>query len=354
MKQGIYNQTVSVTRPSGSATKHTVIRAYPGHTVTIQGTGNSGRVRITGVSYLTFEGFTITNFQQGLFVDGVSQHIIVRNCRVHDVGQEAIHVKENSSFVTIEGCTIYNTQVIGGCCNGEGIYLGTSSSGPLDNTNNVTARNNTIHHTTDEGIELKPGTHDCVVEGNELYSNNTNISYNQGAIEINQRDNSAQSWTGNPNHIVRNNLIHDNKAGIRLGTGATAYNNVIYNTASSFPGIFADNLNGDSFTRFVYHNTIHMASRGVTVSGATATVLNNIGTTGTNNLAYDAAYFVNAAGRDYHLVPGAAPVNAGMDLRGVVPTDGDGLVRDAQPDLGGQQQVLVQPPAAPQNLRIIP
>jgi parallel beta-helix repeat protein len=336
VKQGRYDEDVYIDGPSGSPGKPTVIRTYPGHRVTIRGEGNTGRVKITGVSYLTLDGFTITNFQQGLFVEGASRHIVVQNCTIHDVGQEALHVKENSSFVTIEGCTIYNTQVIGGCCNGEGIYVGTSSSGPLDNTNNVTVRNNRIHDTTDEGIELKPGTHHCVVEGNDLYANNTKISSPAGAIEVNHRDNPAQSWSGNPEHLVRNNRIHDNKAGIRLGTGATAYNNVIYNTGG-YPGIFVDNVNNDNFTRYVYHNTVHVIRGGIRVSGGAADVRNNIGTTGVSNVTFNPAFFVDVGGHDYRLVHGAVPVNTGVDLRSAVPADHSGALRDARPDLGAYE-----------------
>ncbi len=330
---------------------------YPGHIVTIRGEGNTGRVKITGTSYLTFEGFVVTNFNQGIFVDGGSSQIVVKNCTVHDVGQEGIHVKENSSFVTIEGCTIYNTEKIGGCCNGEGVYVGTSTSGPLDNTNNVTVRNNVVHDTTDEGIEIKPGTYSCLVEGNTVSVTNTSSDSPYAAIEINERDASPQTWSGNPNHVVRNNVLFANKHGIRLGTGATAYNNVVYNTQSGFAGVRVDNNNGDSFTRYVYHNTIHMTSNAVSVVAGTANVRNNIGPTTTNNLGFNSAYFVNAVGHDYHLAAGAAPINAGVDLLSVVPVDKDGRSRSGSlPDLGAYEfasTTAPSPPLPPGNVRIM-
>jgi parallel beta-helix repeat protein len=288
-----------------------------------------------------------------VFADGGSSHVVLRNLIVHDVGQEGIHVKQNSSFVTVENNVVYNTRKLGGCCNGEGIYVGTSTSGSLDNTNNVTVRNNTIHDTTDEGIEIKPGTHDCIVEGNTLYATNTLISSAQGAIEINERDASPQTWSGNPSHLVRNNTIHDNKAGIRLGTGATAYNNVIWNTASGFTGIMIDNLNGDSFMRYVYHNTV--VNGGISNSGATVDIRNNIGTSGTKNLSYQASYFVNAAAHNYHLVAGSAPVDAGASLLTIVVVDKDGISRltGTAPDIGAYEFGSTTAPSAPTNLRII-
>jgi parallel beta-helix repeat protein len=354
IKRGTYNEEFSISGPAGSPSKSTVIRTYPGHTVTIRGAGNTGRVKITGTSYITLDGFIVTNFNQGIFVDGGSSHIVVQNCTVHDVGQEGIHVKESSSFVTVQNCTVYNTAKLGGCCNGEGIYVGTSTSGPLDNTNNVMLLGNTIHDTTSEGIELKPGTHDCVVDGNTLY--NTNTLDHFGAIEVDERDASPQTWSGNPNHIIRNNIVHDNYTGIRLGTGSTAYNNIVYNTNAGFEGIRVDNNNGDSFTRFVYHNTVHMTSNAVVLSGGTANVRNNIGPTTTNNLAFNAAYFVDAITHNYHLVSGSTPVNRGVDLSSVVPTDIEGRSRltGGTPDIGAYEfGSAITSPSPPTNVRII-
>jgi parallel beta-helix repeat protein len=353
VKQGTYNEAPFISGLSGTPSKDTVIRAYPGHVVTIRGAGNTGRVRITAANYLTFDGFVVTNFNQGIFVDGGSTHVTIRNCTVHEVGQEGIHVRQNSSFITIEGCTVYDTERIGGCCNGEGIYVGTGSAGPLDNTNHVTVRNNTIHDTTDEGIELKPSTHDCLVEGNTLYRAGTGFTNaNVGAIEVNERDLGVQTWPGNPSHVVRNNVVHDSATGIRLGTGATAYNNVIYSPISGRYGIYLNNANNDSFTRFVYHNTVHMTSNAVVVtSNATASIRNNIGLATPNNLAFSAAYFIDAAGANYHLANGAAAIDAGVDLTSVVATDKDGRSRPAgaAPDIGAYE---FSAPSAPQNLRI--
>jgi WD40 repeat protein len=351
VKQGTYNEELYISGPAGTASKNTVIRTYPGHTVTVRGGGNTGRARITGTSYLTFDGFIVTNFNQGIFVDNGSHHITIQNCSVHDVGQEGMHVKEGSSFVTIQGCTVYNTMKLGGCCNGEGIYVGSSTNATADQwTHDITIRNNVIHDTTSEGIEIKPGTYNCVVDDNTLYRTNSSDHY--AAIEVDERDASPQYWTGNPNHVIRNNVMYDNYNGIRLGTGATAYNNVVWNTASGYRAILIDNLNGDSFTRYVYHNTV--VDGGISNSGATADVRNNIGTTGTSNVAFNATFFVNAAARDYHLLVGTAPVNAGANLTSVVAVDKDGKPRSTgtAPDLGAYEYVPPTVPTAPTNLRI--
>ena len=338
VKAGSYMENVTINGPAGTASGSTMIRTYPGQAVTITGAGvNSGRVRIADTSYITYDGFTITNFNQGLFVDN-SHYISVQNIAVHHVGQEGIGVHLNSSYVTIQNSTIHDTRQWQ--YNGEGIYIGHGSTASLDNTNHVTIRNNTIYNVKDEGVELKSGTHDCVVEGNTIYQALLDPAYSgsgAGAIEVSESNNGNQVWNSNPNHIVRNNRVHDTKMGIRAGTGVTVYNNVIYNIDLAFSGIYSDNINNDSYPRKIYHNTVDLPShRAIVVGAGTADVKNNIGPATTNNLTTSDVYYVGKAVANYHLSSGAAPINAGLDLTTTVPTDIEGKSRSTNslPDLG--------------------
>jgi parallel beta-helix repeat protein len=324
--------------------------------VTIRGKGNGGRVKITSTSYVTFDGFVVTNFNQGIFVDGGASHITIQNCVVHNVGQEGIHVRQNSSYITIQGCTVYNTEKIG-CCNGEGIYIGTGSAGPLDNSHHITVRNNTIHHATDEAIELKPGTHDSIVENNVIH-NCADLGDRTGsAIEFQRRNLVEQSWHANPNHVIRGNFIHDCYVGIRVGSGVRVYNNVIERPLGGRPGIVVMNPDGDGYTRYVYHNTIGTASNAIVVHGGATDIRNNIGPTSAGNLSFSAALFVNAAEGDYHLVAGSAAIDAGQNIGGMVPDDRDGNPRSAgaRPDAGAYEFVGAGAavPTAPRDVRMI-
>ncbi len=340
VKAGIYREGVYINRPAGSVGKDTLIKAYPGHRVTIYGNGvNTGRVKITNTSHVTFDGFIITNFNQGLFVES-AHHITVQNCTVYNVGQEGIHVLRDSSYVTIQNNRIHDTRKWQ--YNGEGIYVGTGSRGPLDNTHHVTVRNNTIYNTTDEAIELKAGTHDCVVEGNTIYNCTTDPAWQAkwGNIEVNEAIIGIQHWRSNPDHIIRNNIIHDTKTGIRAGTGCRVYNNVIYNIGSPFYGIYIDNNNGDSYPREIYHNTVDITgSRAIAISSGISDVKNNIGPNTANNMTTSHTYYVNKAGANYRLVAGSAPINAGLDLTSIVPNDIEGNSRSAgfPPDLGAYE-----------------
>lgn len=289
--------------------------------------------------------------QDGIFIHN-SSNIVFRRNTIHDVGQACIAVQKNSSFVTVEDNVCFNTGLNTGEF-GEGIYIGTGSLGDLDNTNNVIVRNNIIHDTTDEGIELKPGTYENIVEGNLLYNISTPFGPTVGAIEISERNAGNQSWTGNPSHIIRDNIVYSSVTAIRLGTGSTAYNNLIYNIQSGHYGIYVNNINGDGFTRFIYHNTVDLpSSNTMVVAAGTADIKNNIGPGTTNNIASSDSFYVNKAEGNYHLVAGSAPIDAGLDLTATVPTDIDGNSRGPNPDLGAYE--FGDPrPEPPTNLRII-
>jgi len=348
VKSGIYAETsLYISGPSGTSGKNTTIQTYPGDTVTIQGSGyNSGRVKITGSSYMTFSGFKVTKFNQGIYVEN-SHHITLQNCVVYDMGQEAIHVNANSDYITIENCTIHDTGKNG--ANGEGIYIGTGSAGPLDNTNNVIIKNNTIYSTTDEGIELKSGTYDCIVDGNTLHD--INIVSSVGVIEVNEALLGVQHWDSNPNHIIRNNIIHDVNTAMRAGTGGIYYNNLIYRVNNY--GIRVNNNASDSYTRKIYHNTLDVQNANAiyVVSGITD-IQNNIGPSANNNLATSDSFYEDKSAGNYHLVIGSTPINAGIDLISVVPVDIEGtnrLTGDA-PDLGAYEYASTPVPSPPQNL----
>lgn len=355
VKRGTYNEVVYIAGPSGTASKPTIVQAFPGHTPIIRGSGysGSGRVKIANASYITFDGFEITSFNQGLFVEN-SHHIVVQNTHVHHVGQEAIHVLYNSSFVTVQNNTIHDTRQWD--YNGEGVYVGTGSGGPSDNTNNVIVRNNTIYNTTDEAIELKAGTHDCVVEGNNISRASTGSGV--GAIEVNQHTGGAQNWGANPNHIIRNNVVYDTDTAINVDTGSLVYNNVIYNIASSSYGILVSRSAGDSYARNIYHNTVDLPTSRAIVNpnGANVDIRNNIGPSTTRNLATSDAFYVSKARADYRLVPGSSPIGAGADLTAVVSVDIDGNNRLASgpPDIGAYEYTNVSAPNAPSDLKVLP
>lgn len=353
VKAGTYADGFTITGPSGTANAHTLIRGFPGDLPIIEGSGfSSGRVKIShSCTYIDFAYFEITNFNQGLYLDDdagtdvACTNLVVEHLKVHDVGQEGIAIRAGAPtgarHFTVRYNEVYNTGRLG-TQNGEGVYVGSSSG--TDNTNGVILLGNTVHDTQDECVELKGDSHDVVVDGNNIYaclSPGSSFSDTGGGIEIDEPRNSVV----NPNHVIRNNTVHDivttggiTKRGIRAGTGATVYNNVLYGIGSGYSCILSNTAN---YTRVIYHNTVDCTTANAIVnSGTTMDSKNNIGPNTTSNLAFSSAYFVNAAGHDYRLVTGAAAAAAGLDLRATVPLDILGVLRPATPNLGAYEGVF--------------
>ena len=360
VKNGTYNEQVLISGKNGGPS-YITFQNYPGHSPILRGSGvHTGRHKIIDSNYIKFVGFRITDIQQGLFVES-SHHILLQSLNVYTVGQEAVHIKMNSSFVTLEDSVIHDTRAWQ--YNGEGVYIGMStsdqpSSPPYDNTNNILIKNNTIYNTNDECIEVKPGTYSVVLDGNTMHSCNLDpgiTALNWGAIEVMH----PQHFYGsNPNHVVKNNIIATTKTGLGMHTGGTVFNNVIYGQTGSFRGISIDNPDSDNYTRFIYHNTIDLPSSRAVVSsgGAPTNIRNNIGPNTASNIATASSYYVNQSGANYHLVAGSAPINAGVDLIGTVPADIEGRGRSvsAPPDLGAYEFASgasdTTPPSIPTSL----
>ena len=320
--------------PDGTASAPTTLKAYPGHSPVLKGNGNSGRCALDSTSYWVVEGLNISNLNHILVVRNGSHHITLKNNNLHDSGAEVVHVYGNSHDVLIEGNTIANGGALT-TANGEGVYIGTHNGG--DNTYAVTVRGNTITNSRHDAVELKHDTHDCVVENNVITTFAANYEYGKWGILAFP----MKTYGSNPNHVIRGNVLSDNLgagsgASIGVQTGAQVYNNVVYGTKGTG---FAVEINpGDGYTRYVWNNTFSIASnKAINNLGGTSSIGNNIGPSTAGNLAYNAAYFVNPAANDYHLVAGSAPINAGSNPPFPIPTDFDGVARTAPADIGAYE-----------------
>jgi hypothetical protein len=264
--------------------------------------------------------------------------------KVYNVGQEAVRIRLNSSFVRLQDSVIYDAGKWR--YNGEGVYIGTSSSqqpnsAPYDNTHDIIVKNNLIYNTTDECIEMKEGTYNVTIDGNTMHdclldARITNPSW--GAIDVMEH---RKYYGSNPNHVIKNNIIRMTKTGIGVHTGATVFNNIIYGQTGNFRGISIDNPDSDSYPRLIYHNTVDLpAARAIVSSGEKSVdIRNNIGPSSASNIATQDAFFINKAAGKYHLVPGSAPINGGVDLTATVLQDIEGGSRSNSlpPDLGAYE-----------------
>jgi parallel beta-helix repeat protein len=118
---------------------------------------------LDGASDWVLQGFTIRNGQKGLMVDA-STGSVVEGLTIHSIGDEGIHLRNNSTDNLITGNHIRDTGRLKPKF-GEGIYVGTAQSNWCDITNcqadrsdrNVISKNS-VSATTAESVDIKEGT----------------------------------------------------------------------------------------------------------------------------------------------------------------------------------------------------
>ncbi|MEF2977449.1 right-handed parallel beta-helix repeat-containing protein [Subtercola sp. YIM 133946] len=245
-------------RALGAAKPGTVIRIQPGtynHVFTVKTAGTadkpiwicgSARVIINGgaltsgygihidsSSYVVLTGMTVENALKGIVVDN-SQHITVSDVTVHDIGQEGIHLRTNTTDSVVAGSSVSKTGLHTPIY-GEGVYVGSyygnwcvyTDCQPDQSDRNLIA-DNTIFATKAEAVDVKEG------------STNGSIVWNT----VNADDStSTDRWI-----VIRSNgwFVADNAGSSdRGGSGIVVYSpppsgygkdNVITRNAADFSG----------------------------------------------------------------------------------------------------------------------
>lgn len=354
VRGGTYNEVFDLYGPDGTAANPTIIRNYPGETPVFDNGNPSGSAHaLYGVNWYVLSGLTIRNIGLGLIVWETCSNVVLTNLTVYNTGHQSIFIYQQSHHIQVLNSVIHGAGV---ASNGEGLYIGCNDF--VDNTHDITIRGNTIYDTSSEGIELKPGTYNCVVENNTLYTCNKGgggFGAGGGCIEVDENSD-VSYYNGNANHIIRGNRIYDTVIGIRMARGGRCYNNIIYGASESGIEVNTDFGPDDGFVRYIYNNTVDLpSSKAVVRTAGTASILNNIGPTGSYNLAVNSAYFANMAAHDYHLVAGSAPINAGTNVASLVTIDFDGQARPSGLlyDVGAYEYGGVLKPLPPQNLKVI-
>lgn len=309
-------------------------------------------IEVTGSSNVVIQDLGVRTSLWGIRIRS-SNHVVVRDTLLEDLGQEALSVSDFSSQVQILDNVIRDTGLRPGSGDGvsynnfgEGIYIGTGSGSAKDAVNNVVIRGNDISRTSSEAIDLKPFTNEILVEDNLVHDLQTSTS---GALVVGIGDDVYDD----PNVVIRNNRIwnigrtspYTDGNGIVLGASAEVYNNVIYGIAHR--GIFVNGsfANPDARSAYIHHNTVVDTGRtAIEIADgplpAQALVINNIGTNLQGNIAATLELFVDPEARDYRLAPSAsAAIDAGVVLAGAPEFDALGIARPqgAGPDLGAYE-----------------
>lgn len=327
VRGGNYTEVFDLYGPSGADTNHpTIVMAYPGETpVFNHGDQGSSGCSMNTLGNYVISGLTLSNYQTALYCFGISNTIIT-NMTFAYTGQEGFQMQQSCHDCLVVSNIVHDTGRYG--VYGEGIYIGKSDTAPPDPTHDITIRSNLVYNTFGEGIEVKPGTYNIIVEGNTFHDCDLTQPPSGGAaIEV-DADTSNNYYSGDKNQIIRNNRVYNTIVGIHLACSSLAYNNVIWNTSGD--GIDIDSANGtdDGRTRRAFNNTvIKSPATAIVRTAGNYAILNNLGPNTAYNMPTNNAYFVNPSANNYHLVLGAAPIDAGTNLSGYYSSDADGNPR---------------------------
>lgn len=129
----IYDGTISkwVTfagKADGTEDKPIILRSEdPSNPAVIDGTTTESNygLTITG-DWWTVQDIDVTNAAKGIIVDN-SNHTNIINCHVYNIGGEAIHLRDGSSYCVVDNCNIHDIGKVSPGF-GEGVYIGSAKS----------------------------------------------------------------------------------------------------------------------------------------------------------------------------------------------------------------------------------
>jgi hypothetical protein len=121
--------------------------------------------------YWRLVGFTVTNGQKGVVAD-TTVGSVIQGLTVHDIGDEAIHLRANSTDNVVLNNTISKTGQRRDKF-GEGVYIGsavsnwcTTNNCQPDRSDRNVVKGNKMSQVTSEAVDIKEGTTGGLVEGN--------------------------------------------------------------------------------------------------------------------------------------------------------------------------------------------
>lgn len=357
IKTGTYSKRV-IPLNSGSAGNEIVYAAYPGATVTIDGSGitlpsdMAGLFEISGKSYMRISGLRVINARPdnnsvGILVDN-SSYIVIENNYTYNTVSSGIGVWGGNNIM-IDG-----NEVVLACNNGEQEDI------TVAGTNTFEIKNNHIHHggpgtNGGEGIDAKDGSKNGKIYKNHVHHINGfrtclyvdswdkhtfNIEVYQNTLHDCNSGVSLAAEKGGllENISVYNNIAYHNRDnGLEIGNwGETGYahpinnikflNNTVYANGVSWGG--GIHLENPSAQNIVIRNNIFSQNLSFQISneggvpGAHLTVDHNLidGYRGDTGEIYGSDYvegdpkFVNASGANFHLQGNSPAIDAGSSV----------------------------------------
>ena len=291
---------MNITR-SGTVSAPITFRAQgTGALVNARNASTDDNINIEGGSYIIIDGFVVEDAPRAGIRIVNGNGVIIRNNVVARSGHTGILTGWTPGIQIIDN-------VSSGAAAQHGIYVSNSRVAPDD----VVVRGNECFGNGQNGIQLNG---DCWEGGDGVF---TNALIENNVIHDN-------NWKGFSlisvqNSVIRNNLIYDN--GISAGAGGIhlvdqpncslpSNDNVVVNNTIVEPRIAGVRISLGSVRNVIFNNAVVGSGTDYTivdeVGGNFIDAVSNVVRTSSSGL------FVDAAGKDFHLAPSSAAVDAGV------------------------------------------
>lgn len=278
VREGAYNELVTITKSGSSAAGPIVLQAVPGDAAVIDGAGlpipngQNGLLTLVDVSHVVVQGLELRNYVTGstskvpigLYLTGAGTQIRILGNHIHDIRNTGNGCAANAFGLKVDGTRApasINQLVIDGN-DIHDLVLGCSESFSLDgNVEQWTIRNNTVHDTNNigigaigfEGVAPDPAfdqARDGVIFGNTVY----NISSYGNPAYGNEYAADGIYVDGGTRILIERNRVHHVDLGIevasehagRTSSDVIVRNNLVYfgNSAGISIGGYAANVGG--------------------------------------------------------------------------------------------------------------
>lgn len=322
VREGVYNELVTLTRSGSAAAGPIVLQAVPGEAAVIDGAGlpipdgQYGLLTLIDVSHVIVRGLELRNYVTastakvpiGLYLTGAGSHIRLLDNHIHDIRNTGNGCAANAFGLKVDGTRAPESirQLVIAGNEIDSLVLGCSESLSLDgNVEHWIISDNLVHDTNNigigaigfEGVAPNPAwdqARDGVISGNIVY----NISSYGNPAYGNEYAADGIYVDGGTRILIERNRVHHVDIGIEVASehaGRTSSevivrNNLVYfgNSAGISIGGYAAGVGGSSQVT-ILGNTLFHNDRQDTGSGEFQIQFHASDNRFANNLVYAGA-----------------------------------------------------------------